>query len=207
MFAIDLIRSSRIGLLALAVAIPACATDAPDEAAPEEVTAPLTTLAASAPSNALGITAWEVRSEGDDVRVVGRGDDGQRRIEFVAQQDAVTPADRAHVDVVFPERGSFDVARGGIVDGAATPFLQQLGSAVTADLAERTVPLTRAPLYLQGEGHVDMGWSMFGYAANIDVNNERQRVRLPHQPPLRHQRLAHGYVQLVRVLEPVVTVS
>jgi hypothetical protein len=174
MIASDFIRSSRISLLALALAIPACATDAPEQIAEEaaEEPAPIATLAASAPSNALGVTSWQILSEDDDVRVIGRGDDGQRRIEFVAQRDAAAPAERAHLEVVFPEYGAFEVARGGVVDGAATPFLQQLGGAVTADLAERTVPLTRAPLYyfLQGEGHLQMGWSMFGYSGNVDVN-------------------------------------
>jgi hypothetical protein len=163
----NIIRLLQPGALLLAIAIPACvATDVPDEAPP------LATLAASAPANALGVTSWEIRSEGDAVRVIGHDADAGRRTELVMQQDAAAPADRVHVEVVFPEHGTFDVARGGGLDGASTTFLQQLGAALTADMAEHSVPVgTAAPqLYLQGEGHLAMGWSMFGYANNVDVN-------------------------------------
>jgi hypothetical protein len=159
---------SRIGLLLLALVAPACATDAPAEA-PE----PLTRLAASAPSNALGVLSWELHEEGEAMRIIGLGSDGQRSVELVAQRDAAKPDDLVHVDVVFPQRGTFDVVRGGDITGAATTFLQGLGAAVKKDMAEGSQPLTPAPFveYLQGEGHIQMGWSMFGYAANVDVNN------------------------------------
>lgn len=159
--------SARLGLLLLALAAPACATDAP-----VEERQPLTRLAASTPSNAMGVMSWELHEEGEAMRIIGRGIDAQRTVELVAQRDAATPEDLVHVEVVYPERGTFDIVRGGDVAGATTAFLQGLGAAVTKDMAQGSVPLTPAPFveYLQGEGHINMGWSMFGYNANIDVN-------------------------------------
>jgi hypothetical protein len=164
----DTFHSVRSGLLLLALAVPACATDAP-----AEVQQPLTRLAASAPSNAMGVMSWELHEEGEAMRIIGRGPDAQRTVELVAERDAAKPDELVHVDVVFPERGTFDIARGGKVSGAATTFLTGLGDAVKKDMAEGSVSLTPAPFieYLQGEGHVEMGWSFFGYNANVDVNN------------------------------------
>jgi hypothetical protein len=140
----------------------------------------LATLAATAASNALGVTSWEVRADGDAVRIVGRDDGLERRAELMVSQDPVAPSERVKVDVVFPQRGTFEVARGGAVDGASTSFLAQVGAAINADLAEHTVQLDPredpdlgaavSAIFLQGEGHIDMGWSVFGYSANIDVN-------------------------------------
>jgi len=149
----------------LALTLPACvANDVPAEP-------PTATLMASAPSNALGVTRWEVHQDGDTARVLGLDAAAERKIELVATQDKLTPADRVHVDVVFPETGTFDLSRGGAMDGAGTQLTLALGKALTADLAEHSVPAQpAAEAYLQGEGHLQMGWSFFGYANNIDVN-------------------------------------
>jgi len=152
-------------LLPLALVLPACvAADVPADQ-------PIATLATTAPSNALGVTTWDIHQDGDAVRIVGQDADHARRAELVVQQDPAAPTERVHVEVVYPEHGTFELAKGGALDGASTAYMQQLGAALNADLAERTVPAgAKLPLFLQGEGHLQMGWSMFGYANNIDVN-------------------------------------
>ena len=163
----DTFHSSRIALLLLALAVPACATEAP-----VEDKQPLTRLAASEPSNAMGVMSWELHEEGEAMRIIGLDANGQRAVEVVAQRDAAKPDDLVHVEVVYPERGTFDITRDGDDAGAPT-FLNGLRAAITKDMAKGSVPLTPAPFveYLQGEGHIDMGWSMFGYSVNVDVNS------------------------------------
>jgi len=157
---------SRIGLLLLALAVPACATDEPVK------DKPLTRLAASEPSNAMGVMSWELYEEGEAMRIIGLDGNGQRTVEVIAQRDAAKPDDLVHVEAVYPEHGTFDITRDGGDTGAPT-FFNNLRAAVTKDMAKRSVPLTPTPFveYLQGEGHLEMGWSMFGYNNNVDVNS------------------------------------
>lgn len=157
---------SRIALLLLALAVPACATD---EATNDKQ--PVTRLAASESSNAIGVMSWELHEEGEAMRIIGLDVNGQRTVEVVAQRDVARPDALVHVEAVYPERGTFDITRDG--DDAGTPAsLNGLRAAITKDMATRSTPLTPAPFveYLQGEGHVEMGWSMFGYRVNVDVN-------------------------------------
>lgn len=158
----------------LALALPSCIADPEPAAEP-----PLTTIAASERANALGVTTWEIRPAGDDFRIVGRDGESKRQAEMTVHIDDATP-DRVQVESMFPERGAFDLSRNGTIEGAASERLQQLGTAVIADLGEHTTPLTPAPgeglgvvvsaEFLQGEGHISLGWSLFGYRWDGDVN-------------------------------------
>jgi hypothetical protein len=160
----------------LAIVAPACATE---DAAPEQRV--FATLAGSERAAELGVSYWEVRSEGDGARVTGLDERHQRRAELVVMPDEQTE-NRVHVEAVFPERGRFDLARGGAVDGAASPLLHRLGAAVTADMGEGSVPIetvaadglgtTSSASTLQNSGGFDVGWSMFPHAGNVLVGNQ-----------------------------------
>lgn len=172
-------RSQFLAVL-LTIAAPAagCITDDP---AADEV-APVAMLAGSTQAAELGVVTWEVRGKGDEVRVIGLDELGARRTEMIVRQ---LSADRVEVEALFPEPGVFELARGGIVDGAASDQLRKLGAAANADMGERSVPARdHGPLvpavFLQGEGHLDMGWSFFGYSGNIDVNNWCQQGTRDH---------------------------
>lgn len=157
-------------LLLLAAAIPACASQPPE--------APIATLAATAPSHDIGVASWEVYKEDDAVRIVGLDATDQRRAEMVVAQSG--SGDSVHVQVAFPEQREFEFARGGAITGDTSPFVDGLRVAMNADLAEQTTSLTpdshgglgtaASNVFLQGEGHIPMGWSMFGYRADVEVN-------------------------------------
>jgi len=155
----------------LAAAGPGCASQPSSEP-------PIATLAASAPSQDIGVSSWEVYKEDDAVRIVGLDAGGQRRAEMLVAQPT---DDRVHVQLGYPEQGEFEFARGGTIEGDTTPFVESLRAAMNADLSERTISLAPdshdglgtadSNLFLQGEGHINLGWSMFGYRADIVVNN------------------------------------
>jgi len=163
--------------LLLAMALPSCvATNEPSD---EPSDPPLATLAGSEQARQLGVTTWEVRVDGEDFRVIGRDTHSERQAEMLVRKMGDTD-DRVQIEAVFPERGVFELARGGVVEGASSEFLRHLGAAVNADMGEQSVSVTpsagdglgtaASALYLQGEGHIYMGWSFFGYSANVDVN-------------------------------------
>ena len=155
--------------LVLAAAAPAC-IDASDDA----TDAPITTLAAStATTTNLGITAWEVRPEADAFRLIGRSAAGDRKAELVAR----TAGDRIDVQVEYPEAGSLVLARDGVVDGASSPVLANLGAAVIADLGTNTravapespeasdgLGTTTSASTIAMQGRVFAGWSLWSYS-------------------------------------------
>lgn len=156
--------------LIAAAAVPGCAS--------EPAEAPIATLAASAPSQDLGVASWQVYKEDEAVRIVGLDSGQQRRAEMVVAQGAT---DRVHVQLAFPEQREFEFARGGAIEGDTSPFIEGLRAAMTADLSERTISLAadtnadvasaESSLYLQGEGQIQLGWSFFGYNGNVIVNS------------------------------------
>ena len=150
--------------LLLAVVIPACATDGDATSIESE---PIATLAGSRLAADLGVSTWEVHLEGDAARIVGLDADGERKAELVAHRDAAS-AELVHVEAVFPEHGSFDLARSGMV-GTASPSLRSLARAITADMGEHSVPVDStegelsSSLTQQNEGMFHMGWAFFPY--------------------------------------------
>lgn len=153
--------------LVLAAAAPAC-LDAQDDSAE-----PVATLAASSTTTSnLGVTAWEIRAEGDAFRLIGRDSAGERKAELVVR----TAGERIGVQVEYPEAGSLVLARDGAVDGASSPVLAQIGAAVIADVGTNTHPIApeTAPLgdglgtttsasTLLLQGRVIAGWSLWSY--------------------------------------------
>ena len=162
--------------LLLALSLTACAAgDQPGEP-------PLATVTGSAQANALGISSWQVMSDGDDARIVGLDDAAARRAEVIVRRDVAASDDRVQIEAVFPEHGVFALARGGAVDGAASDLLRQLGAAITADLGEPSIAsagtgtataavIVPATQLLQGGGTITLGWSLFGYRANVNVDS------------------------------------
>jgi hypothetical protein len=156
-------------VLLLSAAAVGCASE-PSEA-------PIATLAASEPSRDIGVASWQVYKEDDAVRIVGLDAEQRRQAEMVVAQ---ADAERVHVQLAFPEQRDFEFAKGGAIEGDTSPFVEGLRAAMTADLSERTISLATNPdnalgtaesnLYLQGEGHIPLGWSFFGYRADITVN-------------------------------------
>ena len=163
--------------LLIAATVPACvdAEDAPIET-------PTTTLAASDHATSdLGVTTWDVMTEGEAVRVIGRDASGARKAELVVERDAMTPDDRVHVDTVFPDHHTFDLTGTGQLDGAVSEYAQLLGAALYSDLGHRTTPATAAPgaglgtvsssITTRSNGQLYLGWSMFGYGGYADVGD------------------------------------
>ena len=153
----------------LAAAAPAC-LDASDDA----TEAPISTLAASATTTSnLGITAFEVRPDGDAFRVIGRSASGERKAEAVVR----TAGERIEVQAEYPEQGSMVLSRDGAVEGATSPVLAQLGAALIADLGTNTRPiLPETAVSADGlgtatsastiamQGRVFAGWSLWSYS-------------------------------------------
>jgi hypothetical protein len=157
--------------LLLAMALPSCVT------ADELRDRPLATLAAEH-AGELGVATWEVRTAGEAVRVIGLGASEDRQVEMIVRHVADKP-DRVQIEAIFPEHGVFELGRGGVVDGAPSDLLQRLGIAVNADLGEHSVTIDPSPEAglgsttsawpLLNEGHIALGWSAFGYSADVDV--------------------------------------
>jgi hypothetical protein len=151
--------------------LPSCIT------ADEPRDPPLATLVAEH-AGELGVATWEVRTAGEAVRVIGLGATADRQAEMIVRRVAGKP-DRVQIEAVFPEHGVFELGRGGVVDGAPSDLLQRLGIAVNVDMGEHSVAIDPNPeaglgtatsaLSLQNEGHIPMGWSLFGYSADVDV--------------------------------------
>ena len=166
-------RGAGVATLLLAMALPSCTTTTGDE--PSDP--PLATLVAEHASE-LGVATWEVRTEGETTLIIGLDEHATRQAEMIVRRIEDNP-DRVQIEAVLPEHGVFELGRGGIVDGAPSEVLQRLGVAVSADLGERSAAIAPGPgaglgtatsaLSLQNEGHIYMGWSLFGYSANVDV--------------------------------------
>lgn len=161
----------------LALALPACVGGG------EPGEPPLETVAGSQQASELGITSWQVRADGDDARIIGIDADATRRAEVIVRRDTIAPDDRVQIEAVFPEHGVFELARGSIVDGAPSDLLYHLGVAINADLGERGVSLPSVgsdglgiansaltTQFLQAFDTINLGWSLFGYRANINVD-------------------------------------
>lgn len=161
--------------LLLAMALPSCATA--DEPANEPADPPLATLAAEH-GGELGVATWEVRDEGETVRIIGLDASAGRRAEMVVRRFEDDP-DRVRIEAVLPEQGVFELGRGGVVGGAPSDLLQRLGAAVSADLGEHSATIdsgsesgsgaATSALSLQNEGHIYLGWSLFGYRDDVTV--------------------------------------
>lgn len=142
--------------------------------------APLATLAGSEQASRLGVGSWDVLAEGDNVRVIGRDVHARPRAEMIMRRMANTSDERVQIEAVFPEHGVFEVTRDGVVDGASSEFLRNLGMTLYADMHEGGTPVIPgsgdglgtaiSASFKQGEGHIELGWSAWGYSANIDVN-------------------------------------
>ncbi len=169
-------HGSALALL-LAAALPACVQSAPDGAAD-----PLAVVQASEHVTAeLGVTTWEVRAEGLDVRVIGSDTDAARKVEMIIHRDSSAPEDLVHIRTVFPEQGELTLTRAGVVEGAPSSYLGAVAAAIHADIGQRPGSLAVDPgdgpgtiasaSTWQGEGHIYMGWSMWGYTVNTTVND------------------------------------
>jgi len=139
---------------------------------------PLATIAASdRATSELGVATWEIRSKGDDVRVIGRDATSSPRVEMIVRRDASEPDDLVRIETVLPEPGAFELNRAGVVGGTSSDYLRNLGAIVHADLNQNSgtaaaaspqdgLGTTTSALepWLQAQGAIVMGWSLFGYS-------------------------------------------
>lgn len=164
----------------------ACTDAGTEDEAPGQ---PVATAEASARSTAeLGVATWEVFAEGEDYRIVGRDGDSARRVEMLVQPDADAPEERARIETVFPEQGTFHLTRAGSIEDAASEHARRVGAAVHADLGSRTsldVPdegagaaegtgaeasaLAAPYVRLDREGTEHLGWNLWPYTVNKTV--------------------------------------
>ena len=163
----------------------ACTDAGAEDEAPVQ---PVATVEASSRSTAeLGVATWEVFAEGEDYRIVGRDGDSARRVEMLVQPDADAPEERARIETVFPEQGTFHLTRAGSIEDAASEHSQRVGAAVHADLGSRTsldVPdegagsageagaaLAAPYVRLDSEGIEHLGWNLWPYSRNPTVGS------------------------------------
>jgi hypothetical protein len=165
-------RGQLISIFALG-GLAACAADAP--VAPMD---PEGTIAASSRSSAdLGVATWEIGTEGSDARIIGRDASAARQVDLIVRRDTATPDDRVWLDVSFPERGTIELTRDGLVEAAASAYLRHLGEDVHADLGQgqaRAIAASGSGLgstmsSLVGDpvdsfhGQIPIGWDLFGH--------------------------------------------
>lgn len=142
------------------------------DAADDPAAPPLAQLAASARTTAeLGVATWEVRADGAAVRVIGRDAGSARRVELVVHRDAAAPDERVQLEVIAPEPGELALTSDGVVEGAGSSYLRQLGADLHADLGRGATPVVTdggigsisSALAINSTGVIHLGWNLWSY--------------------------------------------
>ena len=143
--------------------------------------APLARFVASERSLAdLGVSTWEVRADGADVRVIGYGEASARQAEVIIRRDAADPEERVQIEGVFPDRGELELTRAGDVEHASSDYLRRLGLDIHADLQPGATAVvsdyqfniaSAEPViaYRNYPTPIHLGWNLWGYWYNTTV--------------------------------------